>query len=88
MSRFTVARDCRSVNYSRGHKEITRTANNDIFVVGDYCYIAHYNGKDFHLFPEITTSISLYELRSCDFKNNMMIAVGGPGKAVIVRMWR
>jgi len=69
-------------------RKLRGQANNDIFVVGDYCYIAHYNGKDFHLFPEITTSISLYELRSCDFKNNMMIAVGGPGKAVIVRMWR
>lgn len=57
----------------------------DIFVVGDFGKIAHFNGVNFHVYPEVPGAL----FYSCDYKNNQMIAVGeSNGRGIIVRMWR
>jgi len=50
--------------------------NNDIVVVSDFGDIAHFNGIDFQLFPNVTSALGSPELFSCDMKNNTIIAVG------------
>ena len=58
---------------------------NDLFVVGDFGVIAHYNGATFHIFSDFA-DILWY---SCAYKHNHMIAVGElSGRAVVLRMWR
>jgi len=47
-------------------------AINDIFVVGDFGIVTHWNGINWRLYSEV--AVTLYY--SCDYKNNMMIAVG------------
>ncbi|RME59930.1 hypothetical protein D6779_03175, partial [Candidatus Parcubacteria bacterium] len=59
-------------------------ASNDIFIVSDFGHIAHYNGIDFNVIQP--NSAILYF--SCDYKNNLMVAVGGARKAFITKMWR
>ena len=59
-------------------------ASNDIFIVSDFGHIAHYNGIDFNVIQP--NSAILYF--SCDYKNNLMVAVGGARKAYITKMWR
>ncbi len=59
--------------------------HNDIFVVGHFGYVAHFNGVNFNVInpnPAI-----LYE--SCDYKANLMVAVGYDGRnAFLLKMWR
>jgi len=66
-------------------KRIRGVAENDIFIVGDFGAIAHFNGMNFKVYPEVTQALYW----SCDYKNNLMIAAGMVSqKAVILRMWR
>ncbi|MFH2029214.1 MAG: hypothetical protein ABIJ40_01130 [Bacteroidota bacterium] len=67
-------------------ERIRGQAINDIFVVGDFGAVMHFNGHDFQLYPQPST-IS-YE--SCDYKNDILIAVGynGSHSAEIIKMKR
>ncbi len=58
---------------------------NDIFVVGHFGYIAHFNGNDFSVIRP--NGAILY--MSCDYQNNLMVAVGEDGrKGYLLRMFR
>jgi hypothetical protein len=60
-------------------------ADNDFFVVGDFGVVAHFNGVNFKLYPEVAAALYY----SCDYKENLMVAVGiSNGKGIILRMWR
>jgi hypothetical protein len=53
----------------------------DIFVVGDFGFVAHYNGADWEIYDELDFDI----LYSVSYKNNTVVSVGSDGwKAVIV----
>ncbi|MDI6804995.1 MAG: hypothetical protein QME58_14360 [Bacteroidota bacterium] len=45
---------------------------NDIFVAGHFGLVAHFNGVNWRVYPEVAAA-SYY---SCDYKNNMLVAVG------------
>jgi len=53
---------------------------NDIFIVGHFGYITHYNGYNFKVIRP--NPVILYE--SCDYKNNLMIAVGYDGRTAFI----
>jgi hypothetical protein len=56
------------------YKERVRgKSKNDLFVVGDFGLLAHYNGVRWREYPE-ASSASIYT--SLDFKNNLMVTVG------------
>jgi hypothetical protein len=58
---------------------------NDIFVVGDFGIVAHYNGSSWRVYNE--GNVALYE--SVDFKDNLIVAVGSSGgKAYVLKMVR
>lgn len=58
---------------------------NDLFVVGHFGVVAHFNGVSWQIYPEVAAALYY----SCDYKNNMMVAVGDRnGKAIILRMKR
>ncbi|MGH2567551.1 MAG: hypothetical protein ACRDGA_04375, partial [Bacteroidota bacterium] len=66
-------------------RRVRGTDVHDVFVVGDFGFVAHYNGSSWRMYPE--AAVALYY--SMDYKNNLMIAVGArDGKAVILRMKR
>jgi hypothetical protein len=46
---------------------------NDLFVVGDFGLLAHYNGVSWKTYPEAATA-EIY--KSLDYKNNLMVTVG------------
>jgi hypothetical protein len=57
---------------------------NDVFVVGDFGLVAHYNGLSWRIIPEANVALN----HSLDFKNNLMISVGQRNqKAVILKMY-
>ncbi|MCF7902884.1 MAG: hypothetical protein K9M19_05605 [Candidatus Marinimicrobia bacterium] len=59
--------------------------NNDIFIVGDYGVVVHYNGLHFKRYTEVPNA--LYQ--ACSYRDDMMVAVGQrSGRAVILRMSR
>jgi hypothetical protein len=49
-------------------------AANDWFIVGDYNFLAHYNGSTLHQYGELMDGIG--SLKSVDEKRNIAIAVG------------
>jgi len=58
---------------------------NDIFVVGDFGLVAHYNGLSWKVYPEV--NFALYT--SLDFKEDFMMAAGQRnGKGYILKMSR
>ncbi len=57
---------------------------NDIFVCGNYGYLAHYNGVSWKVFPELL-QLNGSALYSLSVKDNLIVAVGSDGdKALIV----
>jgi hypothetical protein len=60
---------------------------NDLFVVGHFGLVGHFNGISWKHFPDLSIS-GVY--CSCDVKGTMMVAAGllTNRKAVILRMWR
>ncbi|RME59155.1 hypothetical protein D6779_04970, partial [Candidatus Parcubacteria bacterium] len=66
-------------------ERIRGIALNDIFVVGHFGHIAHFNGNGFSVFRPNGAILYL----SCDYQNNLMVAVGEDGrKGYLLRMWR
>jgi hypothetical protein len=66
-------------------QKVRGKADNDIFVVGGFGVVAHFNGVNFKLYPEVAVA----KYYSCDYKGNTMIAVGvSNGTGFILRMWR
>ena len=66
-------------------ERIRGVARNDIFVVGHFGYIAHYNGASFRVWQP--DSNILFE--SCDYQEHLMVAVGYDGRrAYVLRMQR
>lgn len=57
--------------------------SDDIFVVGDYGFCAHFNGVSWAVYPELYLPNSIYH--GLAIRGNMMVAVGemGDGKAII-----
>lgn len=58
------------VFYAKGY------ANNDVFVVGNYGQVAHYNGNSIHLFTELPISNIHSELKALSVKKDIVCAVG------------
>jgi hypothetical protein len=59
-------------------------AENDLFVVSDFGDIMHFNGIDFYLFADVKNVIGSCELFSCDYKNNILIAVGSSSSRAVI----
>jgi hypothetical protein len=57
---------------------------NDIFIVGHFGYIAHFNGLNFSV--KQTKSSMIYY--SCDYVNNVMVAVGTDGRKAYIAMMK
>ena len=53
---------------------------NDIFVVGDFGIVAHFNGISWKIFFDFPASLYY----SCDYKENIMVAVGGLNPDAII----
>ncbi len=66
-------------------ERIRGTKINDVFVVGHFGYIAHFNGNDFSVIRPNGRILYM----SCDYKNNLMVAVGEDGRnAYLLRVLR
>lgn len=65
-----------STNRIRGN------AINDIWVVGDFGFVAHFNGLSWRTYPEAALNQGNYE--SVDVLDNIMIAVGWEGSRAVV----
>ena len=66
-------------------EKIRGQAENDIFVVGHYGVVAHFNGLNFRVYPELAVA----QYRSCDYQKNLMVGVGmRSSRVVILKMWR
>ncbi len=66
-------------------RRIRGMSENDIFAVGAFGAVVHFNGLTFKVYPEVASA----SYRSCDYKNHLMVAVGsGSSKAVVLKMWR
>ena len=64
-------------------ESISGQANNDVFVVGDFSLVSHYNGQNWKVFDNTTSG--RYIVNS--YKNGVMIAVGDIGsKAIVLKM--
>jgi hypothetical protein len=64
---------------------IRGNAKNDLFVVGDFGLVAHFNGVDWQVYNEAAVA----QFYSLDYKGNTMVAVGDQnGKAVVLVMKR
>ncbi len=67
-------------------ERIRGVALNDIFVVGDFGLVAHWNGLKWHVYPEVAAA-DIYN--SVAYNGRMMVAVGFLGaRAVALRMYR
>lgn len=67
-------------------ERIRGKSKNDLFVVGDFGLLAHYNGATWKEYPEASSALVYTSL---DFKNNLMVTVGyTQTKAVIQFMIR
>ncbi len=67
-------------------EKLRGTASNDLFVVGDFGAVAHYNGLNFQRYPHAAAA-AVYA--SVDFKGNTMFAVGyTSSRAILLRMSR
>jgi len=55
---------------------------NDIFVVGDFGFLAHFNGLNWYIYKNHTVDL----FQSIDFKNNLVINVGRRGKKAVILM--
>jgi hypothetical protein len=64
-------------------ESIIGQANNDVFVVGDFSLISHYNGQNWKVFDD--TPSGRYIANA--YKNGVMVAVGDMGsKAIVLKM--
>ena len=67
-------------------ERIRGTKSNDVFVVGHFGLVMHYNGMSWHYYPRAAAGYPYY---SCDYKNSLLVAVGIRNhRPVILRMWR
>jgi hypothetical protein len=55
---------------------------NDLFVVGHFGLIAHYNGSSWKTYPEASTALVYTSL---DYKNNLMVTVGYTQNQAVVQ---
>jgi|GEM_PF-2767366 len=58
-------------------KDMAGRANNDIFLVGDYGTILHFNGASFHLYEDIQSRMPAGIFYSVSVHNNKVYVVGG-----------
>ncbi|MEJ2193291.1 MAG: glucosyl transferase [Ignavibacteriaceae bacterium] len=66
-------------------RRIRGTDNNDVFVAGDFGFVAHYNGSSWKEYPGANVAL----FYSLDYKNEIMVAVGERnGKGVVLIMQR
>ena len=65
-------------------RSIRGIAENDFFVVSDFGHIGHYNGVSFRVMQP-NPDILFY---SCDYRNNVMVAVGEDGRNAYVVVLR
>lgn len=56
-------------------RRIRGVADNDVFLVGGFGVVAHYNGTSFRLYPEVPPTL----YTSVDVKANMVVVVGYSG---------
>ena len=61
-------------------ERIRGMANNDLFIVGHFGAVMHFNGMNFKVYPKLSSGIYY----SCDYKNGVMIAVGFNNKFAFV----
>jgi hypothetical protein len=68
-------------NYFKSH--IRGIEKNDVFIAGSFGLVAHYNGLNWKVYPDVYNGLYL----TIDYKNNLMVAVGERNsQAVILRM--
>ena len=66
-------------------ESISGEANNNVFVVGDFSLVSHYNGMSWNVYDEIPVGRYI----SNSYKNGIMVATGDVGsKAIILTMKR
>jgi hypothetical protein len=59
---------------------------NDIFVVGHFSLLSHYNGANWHVYSEVAVANPYY---SCDYKQNNFVAVGlNNNRPIVLRIRR
>jgi hypothetical protein len=64
-------------------EKVRGRADNDIFVVGDFGVVAHFNGVSFRLYPEAAAALVYTSL---DYKGNQMVAIGyTSSRGIVVR---
>jgi hypothetical protein len=62
---------------------------NDIFIVGDFGFIAHFNGINWHNYTEISQQLFSGGFGDVDFQGNFVVAVGSIGlNALMLRGYR
>ena len=60
--------------------------NNDVFVVGDFGAVAHFNGVGFRLYPQVSAALVYNGL---DYNGRQMVSVGySSDRAIVLRMSR
>ncbi|MCL4551045.1 MAG: glucosyl transferase [Bacteroidetes bacterium] len=63
-------------------RRVRGNAKNDVFVVGDFGLVEHYNGTNWKTYPEAAQGI----FYSMDYKKGIMVATGGSDNAILLVM--
>ncbi len=63
-------------------RRVRGNAKNDVFVVGDFGLVGHYNGTNWKTYPEAAQGL----FYSMDYKKRIMVAAGGSDKAILLVM--
>jgi peroxiredoxin len=53
---------------------------NDVFVVGDFGLVAHFNGFSWRIIPDANVALN----HSIDYKNNLMLSVGQRNQKAVI----
>ncbi len=66
-------------------ERIRGTGKNDVFVVGHFGLLAHYNGVNWREYPEAATALVYTSL---DYKNDLMVTVGYTQREGVIQIFR
>ena len=66
-------------------ERIRGIGKNDLFVVGHFGLIAHYNGISWSEYPEASTALVYTSL---DYKNELMVTVGYTQRQAVIQLMR
>jgi hypothetical protein len=66
-------------------ERIRGNSKHDLFLVGDFGLLAHYNGVSWREYPEASTALVYTSL---DYKNNLMVTVGHTQNQAVIQFMR